>query len=148
MNPIDTLTLLNRLIVTSKNGEHTLEAAAQEAHHAELKSALHDYAQFFHKAADDLTDAVRRYGGKPHPRASFDNALHRTVLHLRALALGRDERVILDDVEEQESRADELYADIDNWDLPEDVRSMLEHQAAEARRRHRRIDVLRSRLVH
>lgn len=148
MNPVDTLTLLNRLIVTSKNGEHTLQAAAQEAHHAELKDALHDYAQFFHQAVDDLADAVRRYGGKPHPRASFDNALHRTALHLRALALGRDERVILDDVEEQESRADELYAQLDEWDLPQDVRSMLEQQAAEAKSRHRQIDELRSRLVH
>ncbi len=148
MNPVDTLTLLNRLIVTTKNGEHTLEAAAQEVHHEELKNALHEYAQFFHQAADDLGAAAQRYGGHPHQRASFGNAVHRTALHLRALALGRNEEKILDDAEEQESRADALYADVDNWDLPQDVRELLLRQGAQAQRHHDAVHALRDQLVH
>lgn len=148
MNPVDTLTLLNRLIVTTKNGEHTLAAAAHEVHSPELKQALYDYAQFFHQAADDLNHAMERHGGRPHARASFGNAVHRTALHLRALALGRKESTILDDIEDEEMRADELYADVDNWDLPDDVRALIVRQGAEARRRHDQIDALREQLVH
>ncbi len=148
MNPVDTLTLLNRLIVTTKNGEHTLEAAAQEVHHEELRNALHEYAQFFHHAAEELNEAAQRHGGHPHPRASFGNAVHRTALHLKALALGRKESMILDDIETEESRADELYADVDNWDLPDDVRALLLRQGEEARRRHEAVHALRDQLVH
>lgn len=148
MNSVDTLTLLNRLIVTSKNGESTLEAAAQEAHHEELKHSLHDYAQFFHQAAEELQAAARRLGGDPPTRATFDNALHRTVLHLRALAYGRDEKTILDEAEMEESLADELYADVENWDLPQDVRAMVMRQAEMARRHHDEVHALRDRLLH
>jgi uncharacterized protein (TIGR02284 family) len=148
MNPVDTLTFLNRLIVTTKNGESTLEAAAQEAHHAELKSALEDYAQFFHKAAEDLTAASQRLGGHPHPRASFDNTLHRFMMHLRALAYGRNETTILEDVEQEESLADELYADVPNWDLPDDVRALVMRQGEMARKLHDNVHALRARLLH
>jgi hypothetical protein len=74
--------------------------------------------------------------------------VHRTALHLRALALGRNEEKILDDAEEQEMRADELYADVDNWDLPDDVRELVLRQGAEARRHHDEVETLRSQLVH
>ena len=102
MNTVDTVTVLNRLILTSKNGESALRAAADEAWHEELKQSLLDYSRFFGTAARELQDAVRQAGGRPRGLGTFGNTLHRTWMHIHAKALGRDERAILDDVEQDD----------------------------------------------
>ena len=147
MNPIDTQTLLNRLIVMAKDGEAALRAAADEAYHEELKTALTDYAGFFHDAASELQEQVRTVGGEPKGRGSFENTLHRTWLHLKSMAFGHNERLILDEVEAEESLADTLYAEAPLWDLPEEVRRIIDRQAAEARQRHAQIRQLRETLA-
>lgn len=148
MNTVDTVTILNRLIVTSKNGESALRSAADEAWHEELKQSLSEYSQFFGQAARELQEEVRKMGGHPRGLGTFGNTLHRTWMHVRAKAMGQDEGVILDEVEQDESEADYMYADaIRNWDTPPDVHALLERQAAEARRRHDAIHELRARLM-
>lgn len=58
MSNLDTITLLNRLIVTTKNGEAALRAAASEVHHAELQESLEEYSRFFADAARELQASV------------------------------------------------------------------------------------------
>lgn len=147
MNQVDTLTLLNRLIVTSKNGESALRAAADEAFHEDLRQSLMDYSRFFGEAAHELQDAVRKLGGHPKEIGTFDNTLHRTWMHIKAKALGRDESVILDSVEEDEATADLMFADALTWDTPPDVHALLERQAEGAHQRHIHIREMRGRLV-
>ena len=149
MNTVDTVTILNRLIITSKNGESALRSAADEAWHEELKQSLSEYSHFFGQAARELQDEVRRIGGHPPEIGTFGNTLHRTWMRIRSKALGRNEDAILGDVEQDESEADFLYADaIQNWDTPPEVLALLERQAGEARRRHEGIQELRARLMH
>ncbi len=149
MNTVDTVTVLNRLILTAKNGESAMRAAADEAWHEELKQVLLDYSQFFGAAARELQDAVRNAGGRPRGLGTFGNTLHRTWMHIHAKALGRDERAILDDVEQDEAEADRMYADaLTHWDTPPEIRALLERQASEAQRRHAQIDALRAKLLH
>jgi uncharacterized protein (TIGR02284 family) len=148
MNTVDTVTILNRLIVTSKNGESALRSAADEAWHEELKQSLSEYASFFGKAALELQEEVRKIGGRPRGLGTFGNTLHRTWMHIRAKSSGQNEEVILDEVERDESEADALYDDaIRNWDTPPEVHALLERQAQEARRRHEAIHQLRARLI-
>ena len=146
MNPVDTTTLLNRLIVTSKDGELALRAAAMESHHADVKEALFDYSAFFRDAAVELQSMARKYGQHPREIGTFANTLHRTWMHVRARAVGRDEHVILDDIESDEALADQLYGDAPNWDLPDDVRTLLARQGQEAFRHHQRIRELKEHL--
>lgn len=149
MNTVDTVTILNRLIITSKNGESALRTAADEAWHEELKQSLSEYSRFFGDAARELQDAVRSVGGQPRELGTFDNTLHRTWMHIHAKVFGRDEDVILDDVERDEAEADRMYADaLHDWDVPPEVRALIERQAGEARRRHEAIHALRARLLH
>lgn len=149
MNTVDTVTILNRLIVTSKNGESALRAAADEAWHEELRQSLFEYSRFFGEAARELQEAVRKVGGHPRELGTFGNTLHRTWMHIHAKAAGRDEAKILDDVEQDESEADRMYADaMRGWDTPPEVKALIERQAGEARRRHEAIQELRARLVH
>lgn len=146
MNPVDTITLLNRLIVTSKNGESALRAAADEAFHEDLRKSLLDYSRFFGETAHELQDAVRKLGGHPKEIGTFDNTLHRTWMHIKAKALGRDESVILDSVEEDEETADQMFADALTWDTPADVHALLERKADAAHQRHLSIREMRGRL--
>jgi uncharacterized protein (TIGR02284 family) len=128
MNSVDTIELLNHLIVTSKNGERGLRAAADEAHHADLKQSLLAYSQFFGDAARELQQAVRELGGHPREIGTFGATLHRTWMHLKVTALGRDEDVILDDVEEDEGRAESRFAEAVREDTPPQIHALLERQ--------------------
>lgn len=149
MNTVDTVTILNRLIVTSKNGESALRSAADEAWHEELKESLTEYSRFFGESARELQEAVRKAGGEPRELGTFGNTLHRTWMHIHAKVFGRDEDVILDEVERDEAEADFMYADaLRNWETPPEIRALLERQANEARRRHEAIQELRARLLH
>lgn len=148
MNNVDTVTLLNRLITTSRDGQSALRAAAEEVWHEDLRQSLLEYSQFFGKAADELMDAVRKAGGQPRELGTFDNTLHRTWMHIKAKALGRDEAVILDAVEQDEELADRLYTDAVNWETPPEIHALLERQAQGARDRHRRIREMREQLMH
>ena len=149
MNTVDTVTILNRLIITSKNGESALRAAGDEAWHEELKQSLFEFSRFFGEAARELQEAVRKVGGRPRGLGTFGNTLHRTWMHIHSKVYGRDEDVILDDVERDEAEADRMYADaLHDWDVPPEVHALIERQAREARRRHEAIHELRARLLH
>jgi uncharacterized protein (TIGR02284 family) len=147
MNDIDTITLLNRLIVTSKNGESALRAAAAEAHHSELKQSLTEYSDFFGDAAREMQKVVYQIGGHPKTLATFGNTLHRTLMHLTALVDGRNEKQLLDSVERDERAADLLFEDaVTHWDTPPEIHAMLERQRDGARQRHEAMRLMRERL--
>ena len=147
MSDLDTITLLNRLIVTSKNGESALRAAASEAHHDELKQSLLEYSHFFGDTAREMQEIVQKLGGHPKAVGTFGNTLHRTALHLQALIEGRNEKLILDSVESDEHEADVGFDDaVNHWDTSPEVHAMLERKRDGARQRHEAITALRQRL--
>ncbi len=148
MSNLDTITLLNRLIVTTKNGEAALRAAASEVHHAELQESLEEYSRFFADAARELQASVEALGGKPKGSGTFDNTLHRTWLHIKASAYGRDEAVILDSVEADEQEADARYSDALTWSTPPEIHALLERQYECTHQRHDHIRRIRQQLEH
>lgn len=146
MSTPDTISLLNRLIVTEKNGESALRAAAEEAHHDDLRESLMEYSRFFGASAHELQDAVRELGGRPVGLGTLGNTLHRTWMHLKATALGRDERVILDEIEADESAAENLLADAVGWDTSPQIHAILERQYEGAYERHQVLRRLRQQI--
>ncbi|MFP5306877.1 MAG: PA2169 family four-helix-bundle protein, partial [Gammaproteobacteria bacterium] len=147
MSTADTISLLNRLIVVERNGQFALRAAADEAYHAEVRGSLMQYSDFLGHAADELQHAVRELGGRATGVGTFGSVVHRTWMHLKASALGRDERVILDEVEQEEAEAETLLADAVTWDTPPPVHTLLQRQYEGAKRHHHVIRGLRDRLA-
>ena len=140
MNTVDTIELLNKLVVTAKNGEQTLRAAAEEAHHPQLKDSLQEGSDFFKRAASDLQAAIRSIGGKPRELGSFDNTVHRTWMHLKSTALGRDESELLDMLEEDEAQFERQFAvAAAREDIGPDIHAMLERQYQGTQRQHEEI---------
>jgi uncharacterized protein (TIGR02284 family) len=147
MNTVDTIELLNHLIVTSKNGERGLRAAAEEAHHADLKQSLLEHSQFFGDAAREMQQAVRQLGGQPKEIGTFGHTLHRTWMHLKVTALGRDEDVILDDVEDEEAMTESQLAEaVRRDDTPPEIHALLERHYDAAQRHHGAIRAWRMRM--
>jgi len=128
MNKIDTITMLNRLILVSKDGESSLRAAAEEAYHPELKSSLMSYSRFFGEAAHELQHAVQDLGGAPRALGTFGNTLHRTWMHLRSVAQGHDEDVLLEEVAEDERAVAESLARAVREETTPEVHALLERQ--------------------
>lgn len=146
MSNVDTISLLNRLIVTSKNGEAALRAAAEEAHHAEVRDSLTEYSRFFADAAHELQDAVRELGGRPKGTGTFGNTLHRTWMHVKASAYGRDETVILDEVEADEAEADIQFSEALTWHTPPKIHALLQKQSEGVHARHSAIREIRQQI--
>lgn len=149
MTQTDTVYLLNQLIVTAKDEEQTLRAAAEEAHHRDLKTALYEDAAFFARTAEDLKAAVCRLGGEPRELGSFDNTLHRTWMHLKSTAFGRDEEMLLEMLDEDETRAEQAFAAAAaREDADPEIHALLERQYAGARQRHEELRHWRQQLRH
>lgn len=146
MGNADTISLLNRLIVTELNGEASLRAAAEEAHHPELRTALMAYSHCLGDNARQLQEEVRALGGSPSGTGTVGNTMHRTWMHLKAVAFGRNEDVILGDVEADEQEAETMLADAVTWNTPPGVHDVLQRQYDEVARRHREVRALHQRL--
>lgn len=128
MNNLDTITMLNRLIVVSKDGESSLRAAAEEAYHPALKDSLMSYSRFFGEAASELQKAVTDLGGAPKALGTFGNTLHRTWLHLRSVAQGHNEDVLLEEISDDERLVAESLARAVREDTSPEVHDLLERQ--------------------
>lgn len=146
MNDIDTITMLNRLIVTAKNSESSLRAAAEEAYHDTLKQSLSAYSQFFGDAAHEMQQAVHKLGGRPAEIGTFGNTLHRTLMHLKVTAMGRREDVILDEVESDEVKAEQQLAEAVKEDMPPQIHELLERHYWSAQHHHGTIRELRAQM--
>ena len=148
MSDLDTITLLIRLIVTSKNSEAALRAAAEEVHHADLHDSLAEYSRFFSDTASELQAIVEGLGGRPKGTGTFDNTLHRTWLHIKSSIYGRNEALILDAVEADEQEADARFDDALTWDIPPDIHALLERRREGSHERHEQLRAIRSQLEH
>lgn len=146
MNNLDTITLLNRLIVVSKDGESSLRAAAEEAYHPLLKNSLMSYSRFFAEAASELQHAVEDLGGAPRALGTFGNTLHRTWLHLRSSAQGHNEDVILDEIADDERAVAESLARAVKEPTPPAIHELLERQYEGVLKHYGEIREIRDRL--
>lgn len=146
MNNVDTINMLNRLIVVAKDGESSLRAAAEEAYHPELKNALYAYSSFFGDAALEMQEAVQDLGGAPRALGTFGNTLHRTWMHLKAAALAHDEDTILDSVEADEAAVEDGLARAINEDTPPPIHDLLERRYEAALKLHGEVRELRAQL--
>src|SRR3546814_2952490 len=75
--------------------------------------------------------AVRQLGGKPKEIGTFAHTVHRTLMHLRVTALGRDEDLILEEAEGDENEVEGRLATAIDEDTPPEIHALLERQRSE-----------------
>ena len=125
-----TLSTLNGLIETLKDGELGYEQAADETQDADLKTLFGQYRQQRHEFAKVLQKAVFEFGdAKPEHTGSVTSTIHRGWIDLKAALTKQDRHAILAECERGEDIAKKAYADaLAKGDLGAELQAVVREQ--------------------
>jgi len=144
MDNSKTVSTLNDLIETSRNGEKGFRLAAEHAQDTQLKSVLQRFADDCARAARELQQCVVESGGKPEEGGTVAGAAHRAWLNLKAAVASNDDAAILEECERGEDHAKAMYKKALNDGLSGDTRALVERQYQGTLQHHDRIKELRN----
>ena len=139
----NTVSVLNDLIETSKDGEQGFLKAAEDATDPELKTLFASRADGCARAVRELQERVVQLGGKPEHHGSVSGALHRGWVDVKSALSTRDNHAILAECERGEDVAKKRYRDALDKDLPADIRAVVELQFQGVIQNHDRVRDLR-----
>lgn len=137
------ISTLNNLIETCKDGQEGFQQAAEGVQNSDIKSIFYEYAQQRSQFAGELQSAVRELGGDPENAGSVSGALHRGWINIKSAVTGQDTQAILNEAERGEDAAKNAYQEALEEELPANVRSIVEKQAAAVQQAHDRVKSLR-----
>jgi uncharacterized protein (TIGR02284 family) len=135
----EVISTLNNLIETCRDGQNGFQTAAEGVEDSELKQLFYTYSQQRAGFAGELQDEVRRLGGDPETSGSVAASLHRGWIDIKSAVTGKDNKAVISECERGEDSAVTNYREALDADMPTDVRSVVERQAAEVKKAHDRI---------
>src|SRR5690606_7251078 len=91
MDTKETISVLNDLIETSKDGEKGFRECAEDLKNPQLKTTMVQRAQDCATAVAELQQLVRSLGGDPETSGSVAGDLHRRWVDLKSLVTGKDD---------------------------------------------------------
>jgi uncharacterized protein (TIGR02284 family) len=140
----ETLTVLNGLIETAKDGEQGFLNAAKHAHAPTLRSLFKEYSVDCARSAVELQGCVSALGGKPESSGSMVGALYRGWMTLKTSITADQDSALLEECERGEDHAKSRYHHAMQAEFAHTVRTILQRQYEGTLRRHDRIRDLRS----
>lgn len=143
MDTKETISVLNDLIETSKDGEKGFRECAEDLKNPQLKTTMVQRAQDCATAVAELQQLVRSLGGDPETSGSVAGDLHRRWVDLRSLVTGKDDEAILNECERGEDVALKSYRKALDKDLPADIRVVVQRQFQGVQRNHDQVKALR-----
>ena len=141
-----TISTLNELIETCKDGEYGFRACAEQAKSDTLKTLFDRRSQECAAAATQLQAHVSELGGKPENRGSAMGALHRGWVAVKTKLVSYDDLAVLEECERGEDAALESYREALRQDLPERIANLVELQYQGVKQNHDEIRRLRNEL--
>ncbi|MDP1674781.1 MAG: PA2169 family four-helix-bundle protein [Burkholderiales bacterium] len=144
MNTKDTISVLNDLIETSKDGEKGFTKCANDLQTTDLKSIMVTRSQDCTAATAELQELVRSLGGEPENDTSLSGDLHRRWVGLKEFVTGKDDTAILSECERGEDVAKKNYREALDKDLPTNIRAIVEKQYQGVLRNHDQVKALRN----
>ena len=143
MDTKGTISVLNDLIETSKDGQAGFVECAKDVQSTHLKSLMAERARECADAAEELQRLVRALGGEPEKDTSLSGDLHRRWVGLKDLITGKDDTAILNECERGEDVAKKSYKEALEKDLPPEIRAVVEKQYKGVLRNHDQVKALR-----
>jgi uncharacterized protein (TIGR02284 family) len=144
-DPKKTISILNGLIETLKDGELGYHQAGDETKDADLKTLFAGYSYQRHEYAKVLQKAVFGLGdAKPEHDGSTAAALHRGWIGLKAALTTQDRHAILAECERGEDSAKKAYTEaLADPDLSPDFKFIVQEQSAGILAAHNEVKKLR-----
>ena len=141
----ETISTINDLIETLKDGQEGFRQAAEAVEDPELKSLFHEYSLQRSRFAGELQSEALRLGEtKPEDSSSAAGAMHRTWINLKSAIAKRDNHAILAECERGEDSAVKEYQEaMEDEDLAAPVREIISRQYTEVKSAHDRVKQLR-----
>jgi len=143
----ESISVLNDLIETSKDGQEGFKTCAEDIKHPELKALFAKRATDCATAAAELQTAVKALGGDPEKSGSVSGALHRGWVDVKSLVTGKDEEAVLNEAERGEDHALKAYKEaiekINKHNLL-GIRDLVERQFHGVQRNHDQVKALRN----
>lgn len=139
----NTISTLNGLIETCKDGQEGFKQAAEGVERSDVKSTFYELGQQRAKFAGELQSLVREIGGDPETTSSAVGALHRGWINIKSLITGKDEAAILNEAERGEDLAVNAYKKALEETLPTNVQTIVQRQSTEVKAGHDKIRALR-----
>lgn len=139
----NTISVLNNLIETNKDGQEGFKQAAEGITDSSLKSIFYEIGQQRAQYAGELQSLVRELGGDPETTSTTAGAIHRSWINIKSYVTGKDEAGILNEAERGEDSAKKAYKDALAETLPANVLTVVQKQADEVMKAHDKIRDLR-----
>lgn len=143
MDNQETISVLNDLIETCKDGEKGFRECAQDLKNPQLKTILMQRAQDCATASAELQQLVRTLGGDPETSGSVAGDLHRRWVDLKSMVTGKDDEAILNECERGEDVALKSYRKALDKDLPAEIRVVIQRQYQGVQHNHDQVKALR-----
>ena len=141
----ETISTINDLIETLKDGQEGFRQAAEAVENLELKSLFNEFSLQRSRFAGELqSQAVGLGESKPEDSGSAAGAMHRAWINLKSAIAKNDDHAILAECERGEDSAVKEYLEaMEEDNLADPVREMISRQYAEVQNAHDRIKQLR-----
>ena len=138
-----TISTLNDLIATLRDGEKGFKDAAEHVKREDLKSLFFDFSKQRSGLAAELQTLVTAHGGEPETDSTITSALHRGWLDLRAALTSGSDHSILSECERGEDVAVSAYKKAGEEAVSPEVASVIATQFATVKATHDRVKALR-----
>jgi len=141
----ETISLLNSLIETCKDGEQGFKTAAEGLTSPDLKAKFFQYSRERGQIASELQAEVRRLGGDPEHSGSLSGAMHRGWLDIKSVITGKDDYAILAEAERGEDVAKSAFENALKAVTPGTTQTLVQRLALSVRQAHDDVRNLRDR---
>ena len=140
----ETLSTINRLVETLKDGQEGFREASGAVQDHELKSLFSEYSLQRSKFAGELQNYAITLGeSDPENTSSTAGALHRAWINIKSAVSSRDDHAILSECERGEDSAVAEYKKAMDGNLPSPLADIISRQYTDIKAAHDHVKSLR-----
>lgn len=143
----ESISLLNDLIETSKDGEKGFQTSAEDIKTPTIKAFFVSRSAEVAASVRELQAEVRALGGDPETSSSVSGTLHRAWVDLKSTLTGKSDEAVLNEVERGEDVALKAYKEARQKaiekNLPSNVVALIDKQLIGVQANHDKVKALR-----
>ncbi len=145
MDQKNTISTLNDLIETLKDGQYGFKHASENVEESDLKTLFGSYSMQRSKFAGELQQELVRLGEpEPEEGATVTGALHRGWINLKSALSGKSRHAVLAECERGEDHAISVYKKATaSGELPAPILALVNRQYGEVQAAHNNVKSLR-----